>query len=121
MARNVSREKGRKKIKKRREAYKRRKEQQLCIETVNGCIVEILVNNNIDITIHVSRSAMSQLVDGQDVLNKENMDANETNDCLLYAKNIGDILISNRLASNLTVVNMTSMPTIRGSLMNNLL
>ena len=68
--------------------------------------------------------AMSQLVDGQDVSNKENMDPNETNDWLhrndlLYANNRGDI--SNRLAGNLTVVNLTSMATIRGSLMDNLL
>jgi hypothetical protein len=38
MARNVSREKGRKN-KKHQEAYKRKKEQQLCIETTDGCIV----------------------------------------------------------------------------------
>jgi hypothetical protein len=50
----MSQEKKDEKNKKRREAYKRKKEQQLCIETINGCIVEILVNKNIDITIHVS-------------------------------------------------------------------
>jgi hypothetical protein len=43
-----------KKIKKHREAYKRRKEQHLRIQTTNGCILETLVNNNIDITIDVS-------------------------------------------------------------------
>jgi hypothetical protein len=41
---------------------------------------------------------MSQLVDGQDASNKENMDPNETDDWLhrndsLYANNIDDILI----------------------------
>jgi hypothetical protein len=44
----------RKGTKKRQEAYKRRKEQQLRIKTTNGCIVQMLVNNNIDITIDVS-------------------------------------------------------------------
>jgi hypothetical protein len=44
MAHNVSREKGRKN-KKRQEAYKRRKDQHLRIETTNGCI-QTLVNNN---------------------------------------------------------------------------
>jgi hypothetical protein len=34
-------------IKKRRESYKRRKEQHLRIETTNGCIVQMMVNNNI--------------------------------------------------------------------------
>ena len=53
MARNVSREKGQKN-KKRQEAYKRKREQQLRIETTNGCIVETLVNNDIDITIDVT-------------------------------------------------------------------
>ena len=47
--------KGTKKNKKnRREAYKRRKEQHLRIQTTNGCILETLVNNNIDITIDIS-------------------------------------------------------------------
>ena len=36
------------------EAYKRRKEQHLRIQTTNGCILETLVNNNIDITIDIS-------------------------------------------------------------------
>ena len=50
----MSQEKRDEKNKKRREAYKRRKEQHLRIETTNGCILETLVNNNIDITIDVS-------------------------------------------------------------------
>jgi hypothetical protein len=48
---------------------------------------------------------VSQLVDGQDASNKENMDPNETDDWLhrndsLHANNIDDILISNRLSGN---------------------
>ena len=50
----MSQEKRDEKNKKRREAYKRKTEQQLRIETTNGCILETLVNNNIDITIDVS-------------------------------------------------------------------
>jgi hypothetical protein len=53
MAHNVSREKGQKN-KKHREAYKRKREQQLRIETTNGCIVQTLVNNDINITIDVT-------------------------------------------------------------------
>jgi len=50
----MSQEKRDEKNKKRREAYKRTNEQHLCIETTNDCILETLVNNNIDITIDVS-------------------------------------------------------------------
>ena len=50
----MSQEKRDEKNKKCREAYKRKKEQHLCIETTDGCILETLVNNNIDITIDVS-------------------------------------------------------------------
>ena len=50
----MSQEKKDERNKKCREAYKRKKEQHLCIETTNGCILETLVNNNIDITIDVS-------------------------------------------------------------------
>jgi len=50
----MSQEKRDEKNKKRREAYKRKTEQQLRIETTNGCIVETLVNNDIDITIDVT-------------------------------------------------------------------
>ena len=50
-------------------------------------------------------SVVSQLVDGQDASNKENMDHNETDDWLhrndsLYGNNIDDILISNWLSGN---------------------
>ena len=50
----MSQEKRDERNKKRREAYKRRKEQHLRIETTNGSIVEILVNDNIHNTIDVS-------------------------------------------------------------------
>jgi hypothetical protein len=53
MAHNVSREKGQKN-KKRQEAYKRKKELQLRIETPNGCIVQMLVINNIYICIYIT-------------------------------------------------------------------
>jgi hypothetical protein len=43
-----------KEIKKHREAYKRRKEQHLHIETSIGSIAHTLVNKNIHITIDVS-------------------------------------------------------------------
>jgi hypothetical protein len=48
---------------------------------------------------------VSQLVDGQDASNKENMDPNETDDWLemndsLHANNNDDILMSNRLSGN---------------------
>jgi hypothetical protein len=49
----MSQEKRDEKNKKRREAYKRRKEQHLRNKTTNGCILELLVNNNTDITIDV--------------------------------------------------------------------
>jgi hypothetical protein len=54
---------------------------------------------------------VSQLVDGHDASNKENMDPNETDDWLhrndsLHANNIDDI--SNWLTGNSTVVNMAS-------------
>jgi hypothetical protein len=73
--------KGTEEIKKHREAYKRRKEQHLHIENTNGRIMETLLNN-IDITILLMFliCCMSQLVDGQDASNKENMDPNETDD-----------------------------------------
>ena len=56
---------------------------------------------------------MSQLVDGQDASNKENMDPTETDDWLhrndsLHAINIDDI--SNWLSGNSIVVNMASTP-----------
>ena len=92
---------------KHREAYKRRKEHHLRVETTNGSIVETLLSNNIDITILLMLliHVVSQLVDGQDAPNKENMDPNETDDWLhrndsLHANNIYDILISNRLSGN---------------------
>jgi hypothetical protein len=48
---------------------------------------------------------VSQLVDGQDASNKENMDPTKTDDWLhrndsLHANNIDDILISNQLLDN---------------------
>jgi hypothetical protein len=57
---------------------------------------------------------VSQLVDGQDASNKENMNPNETDDWLhrndlLYANNIDDI--SNSLSGNSTVVNIASTQT----------
>jgi len=103
----MSQEKRDERNKKRREAYKRKKGQHLHIETTNGSIVETLLSNNIDITILLMLliRAVSQLVDGQDGSNKENMDPNETDDWLhrndsLHANNIYDILISNRLSGN---------------------
>ena len=59
--------------------------------------------------------AVSQLVDGQDGSNKENMDPNETDDWLhrndsLHAINIDDI--SNQISGNSTIVYMASTPTI---------
>ena len=51
----MSQEKKDERNKKRREAYKRRKEQHLHIETSNGSIIaHTLVNKNIHITIDVS-------------------------------------------------------------------
>ena len=49
--------------------------------------------------------AVSQLVDGVDASNKENMDLNETNDWLhrndsIHANNIDDELISSQLPGN---------------------
>ena len=48
---------------------------------------------------------MSQLVDGQDAANKENMEPNGIDDWLhrndsLHANNIDDIVTSNRLPGN---------------------
>ena len=99
--------KGTKEIKKVEKHIKEKKGQHLHIETTNGSIVETLLSNNIDITILLMLliHAVSQLVDGQDAPNKENMDPNETDDWLhrndsLHANNIYDILISNRLSGN---------------------
>jgi hypothetical protein len=50
----MSQEKKDERNKKRREAYKRRKEQHLHIETSIGSIAHTLVNKNIHITINVS-------------------------------------------------------------------
>ena len=63
--------------------------------------------------------AVSQLVDGQDASNKENMDPAETDDWLHrndspHAINIDDI--SNWLSGNSTVVNMASTPTLSSTL-----
>ena len=76
----MSQEKRDEKNKKRQEAYKKRKEQHLRIETTNGCILEMLVNNNIILLLMLLICAVSQLVDGQDASNKENMDPAETDD-----------------------------------------
>jgi hypothetical protein len=46
--------KGTKKIKNVEKHILEKKEQHLRIETTNGCILETLVNNSIDITIDVS-------------------------------------------------------------------
>jgi len=112
----MSQEKRDERNKKRREAYKRKKGQHLHIETTNGSIVETLLSNNIDITILLMllMRAVSQLVDGQDGSNKENMDPNETDDWLhrndsLHAINIDDIF--NQISGNSTIVYMASMPT----------
>ena len=99
--------KGTKEIKKVEKHIKEKKGQHLHIETTNGSIVETLLSNNIDITILLMLliHAVSQLVDGQDAPNKENMDPNETDDWLhrndsIHANNIDDELISSQLPGN---------------------
>jgi hypothetical protein len=50
----MSQEKKDERNRKRREAYKRTREQRLHVEANNGCLIEMLVNYNIKIAIDVS-------------------------------------------------------------------
>jgi hypothetical protein len=109
----MSQEKRDERNKKHREAYKRKNGQHVHIETTNGSIVETLLSNNMDITILLIFLIcdVSQLVDGHDTPDKENMDPNETDDWLhrndsFQGNNIDDI--SNWLGSS-HVINMATM------------